>query len=190
MYKQAIKMGRHGEVNCKPFICLLCGSEMFIKSYDAILGYCTNCKQTYNYEYASDTYSCPKCGNKLTIVDCSVVCARCNHCGTHVDFVCEIKDWNTFYNLTYDIAIKRAQPGSDFLLSLGHPTRVKPAVKPKAVVAVPAFDKTTKRYKLPDTTISRLRETMRLRWQDPAYRRRVIEGMRRRWEEKKVATTS
>jgi hypothetical protein len=42
-----------------------------------------------------------------------------------------------------------------------------------------------KKFKMPDVAISKLREAMKKRWQDPEYRRKVVDGLHKKWAAKK-----
>jgi hypothetical protein len=74
--------------------------------------------------------------------------------------------------------MKRITPynNDNFLVSIGEPLVVKKPPSPK-------------KYKLHEQVIIRLREIMKSKWQDPEYRRKVVEGERRAWEVKKAVTS-
>jgi len=200
------KTKRLSSPKSKSFMCLACGTAMTlrIEAYEARLGYCPNCKQTYLYKYVPTEYSCIKCNSPLELVECSVVHAKCSRCGVYADFTCEIDDWDTFYNLVYDVATRRVQPGGNFLLSIGEPLVVEspesavvknyklPTTTELTGVAVSEGKSATTQpvKKLPETAISKLREVMKKKWQDPEYRRRVIDGLKKKWELKKNVAAS
>lgn len=185
--------------------CLSCGVySLLIEWYRARLGYCKNCKLTYLYEYTPTAYVCQKCGSNLEFVKCCIVSARCNYCDIWVDFVCKIEDWWTFSNLVYDINTKRAEPGKNFLLSIGEPIVVKPEAAAAPAVAdrkykLPAAAKTDrgdsmsttgKKFNMPEAAKQKLREAMKKRWQDQEYRRKVVEGLRKTLAAKKTTVVS
>jgi rubredoxin len=191
-------------VKAKHFACPICGVDraLFLKSYEAILAYCEECKATYMFTSAPDAYLCPKCKGKLTFVHGSVVSAKCSSCKEQADFVCSIDDWDTFRNTVFDVVARQAQPGNSvFLLALGQPIIVKPGATSTettkyklhgtteltGVAMSEGKPDTAKKFKMPDTAIAKLREIMKKKWQDPEYRRRVVEGMRKRQEVKKSA---
>jgi hypothetical protein len=156
-------------VRNKRLMCLTCGSStLSVSAYRAVLGYCQNCKLTFMYTYVPTAYLCTKCGGRLTFKPCSVVRSRCGSCKIQVDFVSEVDDWNVFWNLTYDIIMRRAEAGSGFLLSTEQPIVVRQtATKAKGM------------FKLSEAVKAKLRDIMKRKWQETEYRRKVIEGMRR-----------
>lgn len=178
-----VKTRRLSEKKHQAFNCLTCGKcSLVIEAYKAKVAYCRNCKQTYMYNYNPEAYICPNCKGNLTLLDCYVVSGKCSNCKFNVTFTSTIDDWYTWWNLVYDVMMKAAQPGVNFLLSVGQPItieRPKPEAKPTVTAKPVAVGK------LPEEVKQKLREKMKQKWQDPEYRRKVIEGIRKTLEKKR-----
>jgi hypothetical protein len=70
--------------------------------------------------YDGYRYFCD-CGNEIQVVDCYLIKSYCKSCHIRATFVCSIDDWQTIYNLVFDVAVYK-RFDSSFLLAIDNPT--------------------------------------------------------------------
>jgi hypothetical protein len=173
---------RLNEKRRQVFNCLTCGRySLVIEVYRARVAYCPNCKQTFIFNYNPEEYVCPTCKSQLRLLECYVVSGKCGRCKYDVTFTSTIDDWYVYWNLVYDILMKRVQPGTGFLLTVGQPNII---TRPKAATVKPTAN-TGKKFTLSDEAKQRIREKMKQKWQDPEFRKKVVEKIRDGWAKKK-----